>query len=87
VSILIAAGAGAGRCFGSLPRANVSMMNMRPPQQGHGRGSMLVTLCDAAEYVMELPEAERGLPHWVTATVWLMWLANMAVISWCRVSR
>jgi hypothetical protein len=22
------------------PRAKVSMMNMRPPQQGHGRGSM-----------------------------------------------
>jgi len=40
VSILIAAGAGMGRCFGSLPRAKVSMMNMRPPQQGHGRGSM-----------------------------------------------
>jgi hypothetical protein len=31
VSILIAA-AGVGRCFGSLPRAKVSMMNMRPPQ-------------------------------------------------------
>src|ERR1700694_5478667 len=40
VSILIMAGACVGRCFGSLPRAKVSMMNMRPPQQGHGRGSM-----------------------------------------------
>ena len=40
VSILIAAGAGMGRCFGSQPRAKVSMINMRPPQQGHGRGSM-----------------------------------------------
>ena len=29
-----------GRCFGSQPRAKVSMMIMRPPQQGHGRGSM-----------------------------------------------
>ena len=40
VSILIAAGAGVGRCFGSLPRAKVSMMGMRPPQQGHGRVNM-----------------------------------------------
>ena len=39
VSILIAAGTGVGRCFGSEPRAKVSMMNMRPPQQGHGLGS------------------------------------------------
>jgi hypothetical protein len=29
MTILIAAGAGVGRCFGSLPRAKVSMMNMR----------------------------------------------------------
>ena len=28
-----------GRCFGSQPRAKVSMMIMRPPQHGHGRGS------------------------------------------------
>jgi hypothetical protein len=40
VSILIAAAARVGQCFGSHPRAKVSMMNMRPPQQGHGRGSM-----------------------------------------------
>src|SRR6266498_3826189 len=39
VSILIAAGAGVGRCFGSQPRAKVSMMIMRPPQHGHGRDS------------------------------------------------
>jgi len=39
VSILIAAGAGVGRCFGWHPRAKVSMMIMRPPQHGHGRGS------------------------------------------------
>jgi hypothetical protein len=32
VSILIAAVAGAGRCFGWQP-AKVSMMIMRPPQQ------------------------------------------------------
>ena len=28
-----------GRCFGWQPRAKVSMMIMRPPQHGHGRGS------------------------------------------------
>ena len=39
VSILIAAEAGVGRCLGLQPRAKVSMMIMRPPQQGHGRGS------------------------------------------------
>jgi hypothetical protein len=39
VSILIAAGTGVGRCLGSQPRAKVSMMIMRPPQHGHGRGS------------------------------------------------
>jgi hypothetical protein len=38
VSILIAAG-GVGRCLGSQPRAKVSMMIVRPPQHGHGRGS------------------------------------------------
>src|SRR4030088_3291462 len=38
VSILIAAG-GVGRYFGSQPRAKVSMMIMRLPQHGHGRGS------------------------------------------------
>jgi hypothetical protein len=26
-------------CLGVAPRANVSMMSMRPPQHGHGRGS------------------------------------------------
>jgi len=40
VSILIIAGAGAGPCFGSQPRAKVSMTIMRPPQQGHGRGNL-----------------------------------------------
>jgi hypothetical protein len=40
VSILIAADAGVGRCFGSQPRVKVSMINMRPSQQGHARGSM-----------------------------------------------
>ena len=40
MSILIAADAGVGRCFGSQPRLKVSMINMRPPQQGGGRGSM-----------------------------------------------
>jgi hypothetical protein len=40
VSILIAPDAGVGRSSGWQPRVKVSMMNMRPPQQGHGRGSM-----------------------------------------------
>src|SRR5260370_1265875 len=39
VSIPIAAVAGVGRCFGWQPRAKVSMMIMRPPQQRHGRGN------------------------------------------------
>jgi hypothetical protein len=39
VSILIAAGGGEGRYLGLHPRAKVSMMIMRPPQHGHGRGS------------------------------------------------
>ena len=37
VSILIPIGLGVGLHFGSAPRSNVSMMSMRPPQQGHGR--------------------------------------------------
>jgi hypothetical protein len=41
VSILIsAAGAGVGWRFGSQLRAKVSMMIMRPPQRGHGFGSV-----------------------------------------------
>jgi hypothetical protein len=36
VSILIAGGTGVGRCFGCCPRKKVSMMIMRPPQQGQG---------------------------------------------------
>ena len=40
VSILIAVAADVGRCFGSQPRAKVSMMIMRPPQHGHGVGKM-----------------------------------------------
>src|ERR1700720_2906170 len=39
VSIPIAAVADAGRCLGWQPRAKVSMMIMRPPQERHGRGS------------------------------------------------
>ena len=37
VSILITGGLGAGRCLGSLPRSNVSMTSIQPPQQGQGR--------------------------------------------------
>jgi hypothetical protein len=39
VSILIAGMVGADRCLGSQPGAKVSMMSMRPPQHGQGRGS------------------------------------------------
>src|SRR6266446_1364421 len=39
VSIPIAAVADAGWCLGWQPRAKVSMMIMRPPQQRHGRGN------------------------------------------------
>ena len=31
--------AGDGLCLGAWPRAKTSMTIMRPPQQGHGRGS------------------------------------------------
>ena len=36
VSILITAGAAVGRVRGEVPRWNVSMMTMRPPQHGQG---------------------------------------------------
>ena len=37
--MLIAGGIGVALCLGVLPRSKVSMMSMRPPQHGHGRGS------------------------------------------------
>src|SRR6202035_3702111 len=52
VSIPIAAVADAGRCLGWQPRAKVSMMIMRPPQQRHGRGS---TRGSSAAAVSEVP--------------------------------
>ena len=58
VSILIAAGAGVGRCFGSQPRAKVSMMIMRPPQQGHGRGSTRGSSSAAAPHVSGCSERD-----------------------------
>jgi hypothetical protein len=48
VSILIAASTGVGRCIGSQPRAKVSMIIMRPPQQGCGRASMRGSSSSAA---------------------------------------
>ena len=39
VSILMTMAAGDGLCLGAWPRAKTSMTIMRPPQQGHGRGS------------------------------------------------
>src|SRR5688572_14949489 len=40
VSIRIAIAAGDRRCLGIVPASNVSMMCMRPPQQGQGLGSV-----------------------------------------------
>ena len=37
--ILVDGGLCVGRCFGSQPRAKISMTSIRPPQQGHGRGN------------------------------------------------
>ena len=39
MSILLTGGIGVALCLGMLPRSKVSMMSMRPPQHGHGRGS------------------------------------------------
>src|ERR1700722_4492876 len=47
VSILIAAGGAAGR-RGVAPRRKVSMMIMRPPQQGQGCGSVFGSLPSVA---------------------------------------
>jgi hypothetical protein len=41
----------------------------------------LVTLRDAAEFIMALPEAEHGLPHWVTAIKWLMLVGEHGVVT------
>jgi hypothetical protein len=35
-------------------------------------GKPLVTLRDAAQYIIELPKAERELPQWETTIEWLM---------------
>src|SRR5260370_27364507 len=52
VSIPIAAVADAGWCLGWQPRAKVSMMIMRPPQQRHGRdnprGSSAAAVADVS---------------------------------------
>src|SRR4029453_8034711 len=39
VSILTTGAVELGRCLGSQPGAKISMMSIRPPQQGQGRGS------------------------------------------------
>jgi hypothetical protein len=36
------------------------------------RRKPLVTLRDAAQYIIKLPKAERELPEWETAIEWLM---------------
>src|SRR5216683_975290 len=51
VSILIVVIGAVGRCRGAEPRSKVSMMIMRPPQQGHGRarvGGSLPSLAPAS---------------------------------------
>jgi hypothetical protein len=61
VSILIAAGAGVGRCFGSQPRSKVSMTIMRAPQHGHGRGSTHSISAELEEAGLFRVQAEREL--------------------------
>src|SRR5882724_1970966 len=62
VSILIAAG-GAGRYFGSQPRAKVSMMIMRLPQHGHGRGSArgCSSAASGGKYPDTMPQAIKQI--------------------------
>ena len=40
------------------------------------RGRQLVTLQDAASYVIKLPKAEQNLPEWQTATACLIGAAE-----------
>ena len=63
MSILIAAVAGAGWCLGWQPRAKVSMMIMRPPQQRQGRGSTRGSLAAA------VADVSAGLERDGTATL------------------
>jgi len=42
VSILTTSGIELGRCLSSQPGAKISMMSIRSPQQGQGRGSTQV---------------------------------------------
>src|SRR6202022_1285933 len=64
VSILIVTGEGVGRYFGSQPRSKVSMMIMRPPQQGHGRGRMCCSLVAVALGVSESFERDGAASNW-----------------------
>ena len=60
VSILL----GAGRQLGSQPRLNLSMMRMRPPQQGHGGLSVsLASLLPAlaAAETLGMPKSLRAV--------------------------
>jgi hypothetical protein len=50
------------------------------------RGRQLVTLADAADYIMKLPKAEQNLEEWQTAVRCLIGAPKVAT-SWCmRVS-
>ena len=57
VSILIVTGVGVGRYLGSQPRSRVSMMIMRPPQQGHGRGKIC---CSSVAVALSVSGSLRG---------------------------
>jgi hypothetical protein len=63
VSIPIAAGEGVGRWFGSQPGAKVSMMIMRPPQHGHGRGSTGGWSSAPASDVCEEPMTKKKIDY------------------------
>jgi hypothetical protein len=63
-SILIVTGVGVGRYFGSQRRSKVSMMIMRPPQQGHGRGRMCCSSVAVALGVSGSLERDGAASNW-----------------------
>jgi hypothetical protein len=58
------------------------------------RGRQLVTLKDAADYIMKLPKTEQNLPEWQAATEALIMGHNTPVVryrdaryAWCYSAR
>jgi hypothetical protein len=47
----------------------------------------LVTLRDAAQYIIKLPKAERELPQWETAVECLILVGEQAATRCSRISR